>query len=80
VIFTDSDKCWICPHWGGFSMKDFLCHVINKYGSDQHPWAKPNGLLNFQPDYIRECVERALKSGNLSDSGCKLAQDYLAQK
>jgi len=60
-------------------MRDFLCHVINKYGTEQHPWAQPNGLLNFQRDYVRECVERALASGNLSDSARKLAQEYLAQ-
>ena len=61
-------------------MRDFLCHVINKYGTDQHHWTQPNGLLNIQPDYIRECVERALTSGNLSDAGRKLAQEYLAQQ
>ena len=66
------------PQLGGFSMRDFLCHVINKYGTDQHPSAKPNGLLNFQPDYVRECVERALASGNLSEAARKLDQEYLA--
>jgi hypothetical protein len=79
VIFTNSDKCWVCPHWGGFSMIDFLCHVINKYGTDQRSWAQPNGVPNLQPNYVRECVERALASGNLSDAGSRLAQEYLAQ-
>jgi hypothetical protein len=60
-------------------MRDFLCHVINRYGTGQHPWAKPNDLQKFQPNYVRGCVERALASGNLSDAGRKLAQDYLAQ-
>jgi hypothetical protein len=60
-------------------MRDFLCHVINRYGTDQHSWVQPNGLLNFQPDYVRECVERGLASGNLSDAGRRLAQEYLGQ-
>jgi hypothetical protein len=60
-------------------MRDFLCHVINRYGTNQHSWAQPNRLQNFQPNYVRECVERALASGNLSDGGRKLAEEYLAQ-
>jgi hypothetical protein len=60
VIFTNSDKCWVCPHWGGFSMIDFLCDVINKYVTDQHSWAQPNTVPKLHPNYVRECVERAL--------------------
>jgi hypothetical protein len=36
------------PHWGGFSMIDFLCHVINKYGTDQHP-AKKSASTTIVP-------------------------------
>ena len=57
--------------------RDFLRHVINRYGTGQHPLAEPNGLLHFQPDYVRECVERALPLGNLSDAGRELANEYL---
>ena len=61
-------------------MIDFLCDVINKYVTDQHSWAQPNTVPKLHPNYVRECVERALTSGNLSDAGRKLAQEYLAQQ
>jgi hypothetical protein len=58
-------------------MDKLLCFAINNFGTGGHPVADEAGLKFFGRDYVRQCVERAVDSGGLSQDALNLADDYL---
>lgn len=60
-------------------MKAFICFAINNFGTGGHPVADEAGLNFFARDYIRECVERAVKSGKLAPAALELGNEYLME-
>lgn len=57
--------------------KDFICSSINRRGDGGHPVANREQLPYFIETYAKECVEKSLKSGNLTEKGEKLANQIL---
>ena len=37
-----------------------LCSYINTFGSNEHPLATPETLKYFKPEYINECLDKAI--------------------
>lgn len=56
-----------------------ITSCINKFGKGQHPEASAANINFFAQDYINQCVEKALKSGRLSNLGITEARKYLGK-
>ena len=60
-------------------MKKFLCFALNNFGTGGCPVARDDSLGFFYCEYIRECVDRAVNSGELSPAALELANGYLTE-
>ncbi len=57
--------------------ENFVCSMINRYGSGQHPCADNNNLHGFYVKYTLQVLKKAKKK--LSETGLVMAEQVLTK-
>ncbi len=56
---------------------NLIAEIVNKFGDHQHPVASSSNLQFFETPYVTQCVNKALASGRLSETGMTMAKKWL---